>query len=418
MAEVQTQLATLSINDTPRDCRADVEGPQSVPSPPQPTAARLRSRLALDPFSPVNQNGSFEFDRVLKSGYVQKRTQKTKTWRTVYLVLRPNTLSIYKSDKEEKLRRMISLSDLTAVTLLKDPKNKRENVFGLFSASKNYHFQAPTLKDAQEWVDLIREHARIEEEEEEWFLASPVVRQSTFLPADRVTQDQPASPKRAAISPDRLGSSSPEPLEPPIRAFTKSGARRPSQIDSSGLSGAELASHSDFSDSDLQRIPDASFESIAVQPQPTSPGKGGPALGALNASQAGGIHLENDPDRIIWQNWMWFLRSKGGVRQWKKAWAILRPRNFILYKDEAESSVLFLLYMSSIVSVIDIDPLSRTKKHCLQIITDEKSYRFCTHDEEALVHCLGAFKSLLTKRKELEAKAGTTAAVESRSPAA
>lgn len=28
--------------------------------------------------SPVNQNGSFEFDRVLKSGYVQKRTQKTK----------------------------------------------------------------------------------------------------------------------------------------------------------------------------------------------------------------------------------------------------------------------------------------------------------------------------------------------------
>lgn len=41
-------------------------------------AARLRNRLVLDTFSPVNQNGSFEFDRVLKSGYVQKRTQKTK----------------------------------------------------------------------------------------------------------------------------------------------------------------------------------------------------------------------------------------------------------------------------------------------------------------------------------------------------
>ena len=32
----------------------------------------------MDAYSPVNQNGSFEFDRVIKSGYVQKRTQKTK----------------------------------------------------------------------------------------------------------------------------------------------------------------------------------------------------------------------------------------------------------------------------------------------------------------------------------------------------
>jgi hypothetical protein len=86
---------------------------------------------------------------------------------------------------------------------------------------------------------------------------------------------------------------------------------------------------------------------------------------------------------------------------------VLRPRNFILYKDGAESSVLFLLYMSSIVNVVETDSKSRTKKHCLQIITDEKSYRFCTHDEEALVQCLGAFKSLLAKRRELEARAGT-----------
>lgn len=41
-------------------------------------ASRLRSQLGLATPSPVNQNGSFEFDRVMKSGYVQKRTQKTK----------------------------------------------------------------------------------------------------------------------------------------------------------------------------------------------------------------------------------------------------------------------------------------------------------------------------------------------------
>lgn len=31
--------------------------------------------------SPVNQNGSFEFDRVIKSGTVNKRTRKTKVRR-------------------------------------------------------------------------------------------------------------------------------------------------------------------------------------------------------------------------------------------------------------------------------------------------------------------------------------------------
>jgi hypothetical protein len=49
--------------------------PLAIPSPPN----RIRnSFLGLDVMSPVNQNGSFEFDRVLKSGFVQKRTRKTK----------------------------------------------------------------------------------------------------------------------------------------------------------------------------------------------------------------------------------------------------------------------------------------------------------------------------------------------------
>jgi hypothetical protein len=53
--------------------------PDAVTLPPPSSASRIRnSHLNLDTFSPVNQNGSFEFDRVLKSGYVQKRTRKTK----------------------------------------------------------------------------------------------------------------------------------------------------------------------------------------------------------------------------------------------------------------------------------------------------------------------------------------------------
>jgi len=93
------------------------------------------------------------------------------------------------------------------------------------------------------------------------------------------------------------------------------------------------------------------------------------------------------------------------VKQWKNSWAVLRPRNLILYKDQSEYAAQFIVQMSSIVNVVDLDPISRTKKFCLQIITEEKSYRLAAHDEESLVQCLGAFKSLLAKRRELEARA-------------
>lgn len=356
------------------------------------TTAKL-NRLTMDAFSPVNQNGSYEFDRVIKSGYVQKRTQKTKTWKSIYLVLRPSSLSIYKTEKEDKLRYKLYASDLTAVTVLKDPKQKRENVFGLFSPSKNFHLQAPTAKDAQEWVDLIRKEARIEEEEEEMFMASPVIRRMSYAGAGPIPQSQGNM--------DRIASSSPEPM-PNIPS------RRPTMMaEYSGLSGNEVASHSDLSDAEIQRKQGASIESLTARAAGAEQLMGGhcPELGNRNISQASGLNIERDPDRVIYQGWLWFLRSKRGVKQWKNMWAVLRPRNLILYKDESEYTAQCIVPLSSIINVVDIDAVSKSKTHCLQIITDEKRYKLCAHDEEGLVQCLGAFKSLLAKRREFEARA-------------
>lgn len=407
MAEVQASpVATLA--NRPNQRPSPNIPPTTISLPTPNVAARFMNQHSLDSYSPVNQNGSFEFDRVIKSGYLQKRTQKTKIWKTIFLVYRPNTISIYKDDKETKLRYKIYLSDLTAVALLKDPKHRRHNVFGLFSPAKNFHFQASTKEDVQEWVDIIRRDARIEEEEEEMFLASPVVRRDSDMSPEAVMQ---TTTGRGRILQDRDGcmSSSPEPVDLHLHSFRRPSynPRRPSvTVESSGLSGTEWASQSDFSDSDIQRYHGTSIESLAVQSPPTSVSAAGlrPSVGARNASQLSGLNIDQDPDRIIWQGWLWWLRSKGAVRQWKNSWAVLRPRNLILYKDESEYTVQFIVSMSMILNVVDIDPISRTRKHCLQIITEEKSHRLCAHDEESLVKCLGAFKSLLAKRKELEAK--------------
>lgn len=84
MVEMQTHAPVA-----PRTSTKPVPPPLSQPTQATPSSsqamaipqapAQRTQPLTLDTYvSPVNQNGSFEFDRVIKTGYVQRRTQKTK----------------------------------------------------------------------------------------------------------------------------------------------------------------------------------------------------------------------------------------------------------------------------------------------------------------------------------------------------
>ncbi|OBT66826.1 hypothetical protein VE03_04079 [Pseudogymnoascus sp. 23342-1-I1] len=394
----------------------------SVPAPASGSKVR-NSVLATNAFSSsaVTENGSYEFDRVLKSGYVRKRTRKTKSWKSIYLVLRPTSISIYKDQDEAKLRHKILLSDLTAVAFLKDPKHKRHNVFGLFSPSRNYHLEALSKPDAEEWVSLIRREARIEEEEEEMFLASPSTNTThNYAGLDAEMRKRITLRDAAAADPNR-GSSSPEPSPGrvnPVHApppLDPKLARRASHFE---YSGTEPASHSDFSDVETHfnpslrpkaanasriSIPEVGEPSaVAGSQQQQQQQQHRPIIGARNGSQLSGLNLapDGDPERVIWQGHLLYLKSKSGVRQWKDLWCVLRARTFALYKDENEYSPLLILELASIINVVEIDPVSRTKRNCLQVITEERSYRFCARSEEGLDLVLGGFKSLLVRRRE------------------
>ncbi|KAJ5327316.1 uncharacterized protein N7506_010418 [Penicillium brevicompactum] len=139
------------------------------------------SASAPDPFSPVNENGSFEFDRVLKTGRVCRRVKHKHvfraSWKPAYLVLRPNLLSVYKDEETTRLRVSVSLSEVTAVAPVKSPRSTRRHVFGVFTPSTNYRFEAPTERDADEWITRIR--ASIPNDEHERALLGLVKKQET-----------------------------------------------------------------------------------------------------------------------------------------------------------------------------------------------------------------------------------------------
>lgn len=275
-----------------------------------------------------------------------------------------------------------------------------DHVFGIFSPARNFHLGAATDREAQDWVDLIRAEARIDEEEGEMVLFSPTGNK-TFTGFDR-------SPHANARASTLSSSSEAEPSSLPPSSLPRDAvpvpmhsARRPSQA--LHYSGNEHGSVSDFEFSDSA----APASSTSLPYSKSNPRN--PLPRNRNVSQTSNLNVppstsESDPDRVVFHGWLYVLKSKGGVRQWKKVWVVLRPKCLALYKTTEEYSAHLIIPFDSIIDAVDIDSISRSKQYCMQVISEEKNFRFCAKSENELAKWLGAFKSLLVKRRESEGK--------------
>lgn len=372
-----------------------------VPDQLRPPPSR-NGHMNLDTFSPVNENGSFEFDRVLKSGRVSRRVKHKHvfraSWKPAYLVLRPNLLSVYKDEETTRLRVSINLSDVTAVASVKSPRSHRQHVFGVFTPSKNYRFEVLSERDADDWIARIRKETPADADEAAVAALSkkngtPAIQkqliEDTTDHSDFDAIGRPSSPEGRTLSPGARSS-----RKPP---YTQD------------YSGNDVTSYSELSDgppprnSRLRSMPSIHTLSISA-PDDRLLSTSLPR----DAGRQADLGILRDPERVICQGYLQGLRIKGAVRQWKRLWVVLRSKNLAFYKDEQEYSPVKIISMSQIIDVAEIDPLSRSKKFCLQIIAEEKSYRLCASDEESLARWLGSLKSIIVARKKLETTAAAT----------
>ena len=302
---------------------------------------------------------------------------------------------MYKSSLEERLHKQVTLSDLNAVAQVKDRKRRREHLFALYTPARNFHFQARDEHDAKIWVELIRRESRIDQDEQG--------SRHSEMHEDEIDSDYPEQ--------ERIFSSSPEPIDAVARPATTRdgikipGVRRPS---AHGLdySGDDLT-HSDWSDAPPQshsHTPSGLFPHDRIRAGPRGGStvmSSGPHSTVRNASGSSGFQIQDD-ERVIWHGYLLILRSKGGVRQWKRVWVVLRPKNLALYKNDEEYAAQLIIPFSNVINAVEIDPLSRSKSHCMQIIAEDKNFRFCAPSEESLAKWLGALKSQLARRQEAQ----------------
>lgn len=399
-------------------------GPSDTPGlhPAHPLLRQIpmlrNGQVNLDTFSPVNENGSFEFDRVLKSGRVLRRVKHKHvfraSWKPAYLVLRPNLLSVYKDEENTRLRVSITLSDVTAVAPVKSPRSHRRYVFGVFTPSTNYRFEAISERDADEWINRIRAESPSDETDPAFVgLANKqnppkIQKQLVEDTTDHSDYDPAARPSSPEVGRSLPPSSHSRASKPP---YTQD------------YSGNEMASFSELSDSTpptrmshLRSMP--SIHTLSVSAPEDTPEK--PASLPQDSSKLSETGILRDPARVICQGYLQGLRIKGSVRQWKRLWVVLRPKNLAFYKDDSEYSALRIISMSHVIDAAEIDPLSRSKTYCLQIIAEEKTYRLCAPDEESLARWLGALKSIIVARKKASATPGaaSTAAAAPPTPGA
>jgi hypothetical protein len=379
--------------------------------------------MGLDVFSPVDQNGSFCFDRVIKSGKILRRVKKKgawkASWKPAYLVLRPNLLSIYGNADETDLRESIALSDITAVARVK--KSHLENVFGVFSPSKNYHFQGITEEEVLDWVTQIRLEVRPDDVDLE-----PLDPPAPHFSRSRDGPDT-ANLGTSYDTTDLSADESPEPApgSPTARPVSNGQPGRPRGTSNVEFSGTEHqnTSHSSFSDfqpgSSLPKSgylstslpkPPSTLSPIASSQQLRPPlqqrNTSQLSINASSATATAGDTAQTDPERVIRQGFISVQSTKTGIRTWKPLWTVLRPYSLSFYKNEQEYSMLKMLSTGSIIDAVEIDGLGRKREWVFEVIAEEKTLKCSVREEEDMVGWLGALKSVVERRKKDGSRAG------------
>lgn len=210
------------------------------------------------------------------------------------------------------------MSEVTAVAPFKSPRSKRQHLFAIYCSTGNYRFQAESQKDAEDWIQRIRSETRLDEEEAA-FLALSKKKKSKKSAMKQFGEDSTSSSSRPS-SPELGASLSPN-----------SQARR-------------FAYPPDFSANDMtSEWSDGPSNNITLRPKRSannlsSPAqKGGQPPLAREGNRNTDVGILRDPERVLCNGYLQCLRTKGGVRTWKRYWVVLRPKSLGFYKNEKVS---------------------------------------------------------------------------------
>ncbi|KAG5358619.1 putative PH domain-containing protein [Yarrowia sp. B02] len=312
-----------------------------------------------------------------KSGWLHVRN-KRKSWKKQWVVLRAEALSVYKDEREYEPVRVIPAEEISSVALLDDLN------FAVFTSSINHHFKSDSRTDSESWVAQLKEVGKraaegvVDAQKRERALSAkgveiPIVVDTCFSPHSQLHSysNHPHSPhmdgahSHTEYSGDDVFSSQSE-----------------WDDDRSPLSKSPIGEIHPFHDP--VKVPKISTNSPPQSsgPSPTSPSPPSPSRSSLIAEGP-------------------LLRLKKRYNQWQRQYAVLTPEALSFYKSASSAhehkKPIKTIPVAQLLDVVELDPLSKSKSFCMQLITPAKRIRFSLDSETELTKWLVAIKSIASE---------------------
>ncbi|EST09780.1 Pleckstrin [Kalmanozyma brasiliensis GHG001] len=154
-------------------------------------------------------------ESTVKSGYLEKKGEKRKTWKKRWFVLRSSKLAYYKNEKEYQLLRFIDVSDIKTVASVE--LKKSVNTFGIVTPKRTFYVRAASRADMESWIEKLNEimtqYAQSSTMTQE-MAALELGNAESPAPSSTVPQSQYGTPSRQrTISQERMQSTSSSPIK-------------------------------------------------------------------------------------------------------------------------------------------------------------------------------------------------------------
>lgn len=288
--------------------------------------------------------------RIIKSGWLQKRSKTTKSWSKRWCVLRDHQFVYYKDEQEYKVLGIVPTADIMSVAMISD--HQKPNRFALFATSGNIHLKAENEADAQQWIDTIRTASS---------KAAEDIMSSSF--------------RRISI------------LEHP-RGDIASHFQKMGQLQApEGHAGPPQASSLDPSTEKSKATP----ASLPGPPQPDQVHQRD--IESQDQVQQDENGLQHD-EKIVRTGYVVRKRHRHYAK-WTKQWMVLTTRRVLFYKSDKSRDPVKNIELANVIDTTELDGLSPSKPFCMQIITAKKRIRLSVSTEADLTQWLASFKAFI-----------------------
>ncbi|CAH2354930.1 hypothetical protein CLIB1423_20S00122 [[Candida] railenensis] len=332
--------------------------------------------------------GASEIDtnKLRISSYLSKRT-KTHQWKKKWAVLRNCQLSYYKDDSEHRALKVYPTSDILSVSEIKD--NSKYYHFAVYTGEKVIHLRTEDEKTKQNWITELQSVINGAKDGNS--------EKGVQHGDDEKKEDREIEDKSTTNSVDHSNSTRKGKVIISDEQFAQSIGRQ--ATDEMNYSGNdEMYMSSGESDSSLREAPFSPRpivdEATEYEIEPRSPSK------ALKTTKADSKKESANEEEFIHEGSL--LRLHKRYNQWKKVYIVLSDRTLNLHKHETDKEPYKRLLVKDLVDVIEIDPISSSKKWCFLIITPNKRIRLCAASEDEMTQWLASLKTVINRQKELE----------------